>query len=291
MSAHSLKSNIFELQPLEVRRLLTPASVDASNTLQIIGSGSADSITVNRTSGGRLTVTGVGATFAIGNSAGQVNKIFLQAGGGSDTVLLTNNVRFPSNNAGIPATIAGNAGNDTLTGGPGNDLLSGNDGDDVLDGGVGNDATTGGSNIDTTNYSNRATAIRVSIGNNADADGELSIAENDKVETEEVIGGSGNDTIIGSTLQDFMAGGAGADSITGDSGNDELIGSTGSDRLFGNNGNDYLHAQNGDVDTVNGGTNSDGTVDFDAATIDVVDVGGRLAGIVPLTAPTSGSDL
>src|SRR3712207_2658168 len=103
MSASRLKGNIFDLQPLEIRRLLTTASVDASNTLQIVGTSSGESITVTRNSSNRLTVTGVATTFAIGSSAGQVNKIFIQAGGGNDTILLTNNVRFPSNNAGIPA--------------------------------------------------------------------------------------------------------------------------------------------------------------------------------------------
>ncbi|MEO6437099.1 MAG: hypothetical protein ABIP55_15255, partial [Tepidisphaeraceae bacterium] len=280
MSPLRFDKNIFDLEPLEVRRFLTTASVDAANTLQILGTGSSETITVNRNTSNRLTVTGVGTTFVIGNSAGQVNKIVIQAGGGNDTVLLTNNVRFPSGNAGIPATIAGNAGNDTLTGGPGNDVLSGNDGDDTMDGGVGNDLITGGANIDTTNYSNRTGALRVSINDNADSDGEIAIAENDKVETEEVIGGAGNDTLIGSSLADFLAGGGGADSITGNAGDDEVIGSTGQDKLFGNTGDDFIGAQNNDQDTVNGGTDPDGT-DLDLASVDVIDVAG--ARILPNT--------
>src|SRR5215467_5826994 len=106
-------SNIFELQALEARRFLTTATVDSTNTLQILGTTSADDITINRNSSNKLTVSGVTTVFSIGSAAGQVNKINIQASGGDDTILLTNNVRFPSNNAGIPATIAGNAGNDT----------------------------------------------------------------------------------------------------------------------------------------------------------------------------------
>src|SRR5439155_11137968 len=156
------KSEIVQLQPLEIRRLLTTAVVDATNTLQILGTSSADSITVNRNSSGKLTVTGVTATFAIGSSSGQVNKIFIQADLGNDTVLITSNVKL-SSGAGIPSTLAGNGGNDSITGGPGNDLLSGNDGNDLLDGGSGNDLMTGGNGFDTTNYSTRTGALRVTL--------------------------------------------------------------------------------------------------------------------------------
>jgi len=184
------RSNIFELQSLEMRRFLTTATVDSTNTLQILGTASAEDITVNKGSTGKLSVSGVTATFSIGSAAGQVSKIFIQAAGGNDTILLTNNIRF-TDNTGIPATIAGNAGNDTITSGPGNDVLSGNDGNDLMDGGVGNDVMTGGAGTDTSNYSNRPTALRITINNSADADGEIGIPENDKVETEEVLASSG----------------------------------------------------------------------------------------------------
>jgi uncharacterized delta-60 repeat protein len=272
------RTNIFELQPLEARRFPTTATVDSTNTLQILGTTSADDITLNRNSSNRLTVSGVTSTFAIGSAAGEVNKINIQASGGDDTILLTNNVRFPSNNAGIPATVAGNAGNDTMTSGPGNDVLSGNDGNDLMDGGVGDDLMTGGAGLDTSNYSNRPTALRITINNSADADGEIGIPENDKVETEEVIGGLGNDTIIGTSLSDYIAGGAGNDSLDGMAGNDELTGNSGSDTLLGKEGDDYLQAQNQDRDTVNGGTGPNAT-DFDIATIDTLDVSGLAASL------------
>src|SRR6185369_5428894 len=117
------------------------------------------------------TVTGVTATFSIGSSSGQVNKIFIQAGLGNDTVVITSNVKL-STGAGIPCSIAGNEGNDTITAGPGNDVVSGNDGNDLLDGGGGNDSIVGGNNFDTTNYSNRIGALRVSLDNLAN-DGEV----------------------------------------------------------------------------------------------------------------------
>jgi uncharacterized delta-60 repeat protein len=268
-------SNLFELEMLEVRRFLTTASVDGTNTLQVIGTSGADDITVNKNSSGKLSVTGVTATFTIGSAAGQVNKIVIQAGGGNDTVLVTSNVKN-SSGVGIPVTLAGNAGNDTITSGPGNDVLSGNDGDDLMDGGVGNDLMTGGTGFDTSNYSNRTGALRITMSNGAN-DGEVAIGEADDVQTEEVLCGSGNDTVTGSALDDYVSGGGGNDSISLGDGNDQLIGSSGADQLFGQNGNDALLAQNQDKDTVNGGTNSDGTADLDLASIDSVDVGSIVA--------------
>ena len=49
-----------------------------------------------------------------------------------------------------------------------------------------------------------------------------------------------------------------------------------------NDGDDFLQAQNSDQDTVNGGTNSDGSADFDLASIDTVDVSGLAAFVGPL---------
>ena len=268
------------LHLLEVRRLLTTAVVDATNTLQIRGTTSAETITVNRTSTGRLTVTGVSETFAIGSSSGQANKINIAADLGNDTVLISSNVKFDSG-VPIPCTLAGGGGNDTLTGGPGNDLVSGNDGNDLLDGGIGNDQLAGGNGFDTTNYSVRTGALRVTL-DNAFNDGEVALAEADNVQTEEVIGGAGNDTMTGSAADDFFGGGGGADSLVGNGGNDVLTGSSGTDKLFGNNGDDFLQAQNTDQDTVSGGTNSDGTVDFDLASIDTVDVSTLAAFVGPL---------
>jgi hypothetical protein len=42
MSASFLKGNIFDLQPLEIRRLLTTATLDAAGILQVLGTGSAE---------------------------------------------------------------------------------------------------------------------------------------------------------------------------------------------------------------------------------------------------------
>ncbi|MEA2734857.1 MAG: hypothetical protein QOE14_1308, partial [Humisphaera sp.] len=268
--------NIFDLQPLEVRRFFTTAVVGLNNTLEILGTASAETITVNRNTAGRITVSGVATQFTVGSGAGQINKILIQAAAGNDTVLLTNNVRVPATGVGIPATIAGNAGHDSITGGPGNDIINGNDGNDMMDGGGGNDEFTGGANFDTANYSTRTGAIVVTIGVGAN-DGEVAAAEADNVTAtvEEVIGGAGNDTITGSGNADYIAGGGGNDSMTGGNGGDQLTGSAGQDKFFGQSGDDFLLAQNSDQDTVNGGTNADLTPDLDLASVDPIDIPAR----------------
>src|SRR5258705_12295606 len=96
-SLSKLRENIFELQPLEIRRLLTTAVPDASHVLQVIGIGGADSITINKNGSGKITVTDVVTTFTIGSGAGQINAILVQAGSGNDTVLVTSNVKDASN--------------------------------------------------------------------------------------------------------------------------------------------------------------------------------------------------
>ena len=275
MSQQKLYQNIFELQPLEIRRLLALASAQidpGTTTLHIIGSTSADSITINKLSNGRVSVTGTASTFQPGNTnTSQFNRILIECSGGNDTVQITSNVTMP-NGSSIPVTIGGGNGHDTLTGGRGNDEINGNDGDDVLDGGVGNDLITGGTGLDTANYSNRPTAIRVDSDGVAD-DGEIGIPEADNVNCEEIFGGAGNDTITGTAGQDFLTGGAGADSLTGNAGNDELLGGTGVDRLFGNAGNDYLHTLNNDSgDSITSGSGPT-TPDFDFVSVDPGDVG------------------
>lgn len=258
--------SIFQLQPLEPRALLTSAFVDAAHVLKIVGSKGDDAIVVNRLSSGQVSVSGVSTRFKAGTAAGAFTKIDITSGAGNDRITISNNVPYSS------ATLSGGAGNDTITGGKGNDSILGGDSNDTLDGGGGGaDLLSGGAGLDTANYSTRGDSLNISLDGVAN-DG--AAGEKDNVIAEEVIAGSGNDTLTGSANQDFLAGGAGNDVINALAGNDELIGSTGADKLYGGPGDDYLHAKNQDRDTVNGGTNNDGSPDFDAASIDTIDRAG-----------------
>jgi Ca2+-binding RTX toxin-like protein len=98
---------------------------------------------------GRLSITGVRATFAPGtfsrvvinalagddtlDASASTVPVFLNGGDGNDLLL----------GGAYADLLLGNAGNDTLFGGRGNDTLRGNDGNDYLNGGPGADQTFG----------------------------------------------------------------------------------------------------------------------------------------------------
>jgi Ca2+-binding RTX toxin-like protein len=254
-----------EIQTLEARRLLTTASVNAAHVLNILGTSGDDIILVSRISSGRVSVSGVTARFTPGNGAGEFNRTNITAGDGDDRVTIASNVPYMS------ATLNGEGGNDTLVGGKGNDSLLGGDFNDTLDGGPGGgDALIGGNGFDTANYSSRTDNLTITFDGKSN-DGANGGAEKDNVQTEEIISGSGNDTITGSAGDDFICGGAGDDVLKGMGGDDDLIAGVGNDQIFGNDGNDFLQAKNQDRDTVNGGSNSDGSADFDLASVDAID--------------------
>ncbi len=85
------------------------------------------------------------------------------------------------------------------------------------------------------------------------------------LETVQIFGNGGNDTITGSELRDNIDGGEGNDSLLGGLSNDSLLGGDGNDRLEGQDGNDSLSGgdgvdslfgQNGD-DSLGGGLDGD----------------------------------
>ena len=197
----ALDRNIFELQPLEVRKLLASVVVDGSHILQISSLSSPSTVVVNKISNGKIVVTingsAVGAQLSTGTAAGQFNKINIVGSAGGDNILINGNFSYST------ATVQGGDGNDTITGGQGNDTLSGNNNDDTLDGGAGNDLMAGQSGFDQVNYSSRTGALRISLDGAAN-DGEVGIGEADNVQVEEVLGGAGNDTFTGSSGDDFF---------------------------------------------------------------------------------------
>jgi Ca2+-binding RTX toxin-like protein len=144
----------------------------------------------------------------------------------------------------------GGSGNDTLTGdaqanrldgGGGNDSLVGGDGDDSLIGGIGNDSMVGGIGKDSANFSKATQGISLDLTLGT-AQGEGSDV---LVGIEDVIGGSGNDTLTGDAQANRLDGGIGNDLSSGGDGNDTLIGGDGDDSLAGGGGNDSLFGGNG----------------------------------------------
>ena len=172
--------------------------------------------------------------------AGNVEKVI--GGSGGDTL---------TGSAGVN-TIAGGLGNDQLFGGDANDTLTGGDGDDTLDGENGADSLWGENGLDTATYAARSAAVTVTLDDTAN-DGVA--GENDNVFTENILGGSGNDTLTGNGAPNpaYTTGGPNPNNVlNGGPGDDVLDGGlltcgnysvwyctiSGADTLIGGTGND-----------------------------------------------------
>jgi ELWxxDGT repeat protein len=141
----------------------------------------------------------------------------LDGGGGNDFVVDSGNYYV----RGIPNTLHGGAGNDTLDsqsttddfmfGDDGDDSISGANGFDFVDGGAGDDTLHGGS-YDST-----------------------------------VLGGPGDDVLNGSSGYDLLDGGEGADRLTGGGGNDTLSGGAGADTIDAGAGVDVINSDPQDL--------------------------------------------
>ena len=113
----------------------------------------------------------------------------------------------------------GQSGDDIITGGAGNDLLYGQNGNDTLTGGAGNDLLDGGSGTDSVDYSDHTAGLTINLSLTA-AQG-IAPGETDTIRNiENVVGGSGDDSIIGTTAANVIQGGIGNDALNGGSGSD-----------------------------------------------------------------------
>jgi hypothetical protein len=149
-------------------------------------------------------------------------------------------------------TINGLGGNDTIYGGAGNDRISGGTGDDQLIGDAGADTLNGGAGADTVDYSAVSAPLTITIDGRAN-DGAAGERDTVALDVENVIGGSGSDSITGSSAANDLDGGTGNDTITGGGGDDAIDGGTGNDTIGGGAGNDTLDGESG-IDQVDGGT-------------------------------------
>lgn len=208
----------------------TASGFDAVN-----GGAGTDTISAlaNSTVIGLSALSGVEAI-----TAGTFTGVLVRGSGNADTldfsnVTLTNITRIEGG-AGNDVltgnsaanTIWGGTNNDTVNGGAGNDSLLGDAGNDTLIGGAGNDTLNGGADIDTVDYS--ANTVNQTISLATTAAQTISSGDVDTISNvENVIGGSGNDTITGSTAANTLNGGVGNDRLTGGAGNDTIIGGTG----------------------------------------------------------------
>jgi Ca2+-binding RTX toxin-like protein len=192
---------------------------------------STKNLTVNLTVAGAQQTDLVTNFLSITNAASMENVI---GGDGNDTI--TGNA---ANNV-----LTGNGGNDALNGGNGNDTLIGGSGDDTLQGGLNDDTfvfnaglagqgldtvgDTGGT--DTLDFSaTSGTGITFNLGTTVIQTVALPAPANLRVQLtaiaafENIIGGSGNDTLTGNSAVNTFTGNAGNDTINGSAaGNDRI---------------------------------------------------------------------
>jgi Ca2+-binding RTX toxin-like protein len=199
-----------------------------SNNL-ILGGGDTDTI---RGLGGDDTMNGDGdISFLFANTD------LIDGGDGTDTVSYDErsasvNVSLDGvANDGDPAVaeadnvintenIIGGGGNDTLTGNSAGNIIQGLGGADVIDGAAGKD---------TVSYDDRSAPVNVSLDGVAN-DGDPAVAEADNViNTENIIGGNGGDTLTGNSAGNIIRGLGGNDTIAGGAGPDLIDGGGGTD--------------------------------------------------------------
>jgi Ca2+-binding RTX toxin-like protein len=276
--------------------LAAPASASATpapvEVLTGLGSGATvavgDTSLINDTTPHVIDVSFSGATYLATDSAGvvagtgcaqvtstvasctdpvgkTVNSVSVYASGGPDTITaLSLGPRVTETG------IDGNGGDDTITTGPTRDELRADDGDDLLDGGLGPDQLLGMEGVDTATYTSRTEAVTVSVDAENTPDGAGGGSEGDHTDTENVIGGAGDDKIGGSKKpirgddkfsnkslpSNVFTGGPGNDKLSGGYDKDELDGGAGNDRLSGEKGSDQLDGAAG-KDRLSGGPQKD----------------------------------
>lgn len=255
-----------------------PGSSDWSGIARTVSLGddgpSGDRITLNGTADDDMFDTSFIDTIS------GVEHFTLDGGDGDDTLSggATDDTIY--GDEGIDA-VSGGDGDDLVDGGPDMDLVDGDAGDDVIHGGddaaddvlyggtgddvfdecggtgeTGADDIFGEDGVDTVDYSARANTVTVTLDSGAADDGESGEGD-DIVTVENVLGGTGDDSLTGNAGNNFLYGGPGDDDLYGLSGNDLLEGGAGGDTLDGGDLIDTITYANAAVGvTVNLGSNT-----------------------------------
>jgi len=190
--------------------------------------GSTTTVSVDLSKDSNAATPGVQPTVSSGDAQGDKVSAGFENVTGSDSIdtLIGANVAPIGDN-----TIMGGKGADKITGGDGNDMLFGGDGNDRYNEGaakngndlIGDDPATVANEDpgnDTVLYTARTSAVVVDLDGAADDGDPAAPAETDNVNTENVWGGAGADTISGSASDNVIAGNAGADTLEGAAGTD-----------------------------------------------------------------------
>lgn len=180
---------------------------------------------------GRDTITGgSGAETIIGGSGNDV----IDSGAGDDVVYggSGNDVITPGSG---DDTVYGEAGNDTITSNGGG-YYDGGSGNDYMYAGLGTPETlVGGSGTDTLDTTSFSGDYTVNL-----ATGSTNWAGESFTGFENLVSGSGDDTLTGTAGANDIKAGAGDDTVRGEGGNDVITGGAGADFLVGGDGSDVF---------------------------------------------------
>jgi Ca2+-binding RTX toxin-like protein len=221
--------------------------------------GTMTSITFNMNNQPHLTVSGLAidyGDFVANLQANGEAAAIAQLLAGSDSVLgnSLNDVLFGGAD---DDTVSGLGGNDQLFGGAHDDHLDGGSGDDNLASGGGVNTLDGGSGNDVASFVDSTASVRVTLNGSTEALVRIGIFNRGTVKNiENVVAGSGADTITGDGLANLINGAGGNDTLAGAGGDDELLGGTDNDTLDGGVGEDDLKGGAGD-DRLDGGDGAD----------------------------------
>ena len=184
----------------------------SGNDVLITGSG------VDRVDGG----DGID-TIVLGSEVGDVTTVNLgrewqYSDGGWNLIRNVENVTMGSGND----IIQGNDVSNVITAGAGDDWLYGGAGDDVLIGGEGADRLFGGEGNDTVLYdTDEDLSVSLSSTGGWQFANRLTSVGMDKLEgVENIVTGSGDDTLVGDANANVLTGGSGDDTLTGGAGDD-----------------------------------------------------------------------
>ncbi|MGB2695971.1 MAG: calcium-binding protein [Dehalococcoidia bacterium] len=146
----------------------------------------------------------------------------------------------------------GDDGNDKLYGDGGADGIDGEAGDDTVDGGLGADTLGGGLDTDTVSYVTRTVPVTV----------DLSVPSGD--------GENGESDSVGTDIENIVAG-SGADTLTGDANANRLEGRAGYDAYSAGGGDDDIQARDSGGDSIACGGGLADSVVADGTQLDAVD--------------------
>ncbi|TMJ05908.1 MAG: hypothetical protein E6G97_01040 [Alphaproteobacteria bacterium] len=182
----------------------------------INGTGNSQNNTITGNSSDNVIDGGAGAD-ALSGGAGNDTYFVDNAG---DMVIEHGNDGIDTVHAAISYALAANTEILILDANAGAIDGTGNDLDNVIIGNINNNIIDGGAGTDTVDYASATHAITVDLSASVNQATGPDIGTDQLVNIENVIGGSGNDTLLGNSAANLLSGGAGADTLIGHGGDD-----------------------------------------------------------------------